>query len=359
MTVQLQAQGWISMFTQMRRPASPLSRNFTMKPGGSYKGVKVTIDIERYGEEVAIAVKAFKGVNMNDFDEFTTKEFTPPAYGEGFPLNVNDQINRIAGQDPYSAAYAEAAGFITGKAAKGFALIDDKISRAIELQAAQIYQTGQLSLTNKDGAVEYSLDFKPKASHFPTVGTAWSEAGATPLADIEAVAKLIRADGKVDPNELHFGETAMSEFLSHSTVKEYLDTRRIEMGQINPRYVDSGVTYYGDIWIGTYKFQMYVHSETYDHPQSGAPTKYVIDNSVIVTSSRTRLDLVAAKVPEPIAPDPRVANLLPGRMVSRTGGFDVTPNIYASPNGKQIIGELESRPLLVPVQIDGFGCLTT
>ena len=54
-----------------------------------------------------------------------------------------------------------------------------------------------------------------------------------------------------------------------------------------------------------------------------------------------------------------MASIMPGRMVSSEEGFDVTPNLYCTPNGKQIMGELESRPLLVPVQIDGFGCLDT
>jgi hypothetical protein len=78
-----------------------------------------------------------------------------------------------------------------------------------------------------------------------------------------------------------------------------------------------------------------------------------------VLSDQTRLDFTTARVPLPLGPDPRVANIMPGRLMDVGANLDMTPNLYCTPNGKQIMAEVESRPLLVPVQIDGFGCLTT
>ena len=360
MTVEIKREGWLQLFTQMRRPTGFLSRFFTVKPGGIYNGDKVAIDVERYGEDVAVAIKKCTGPNLNDIDEFTTKEFTPPAYGEAFPLDVCELLNRMAGVDPYTAAYTEYAGQLVAMMAKGFRLIDDKISRAVELQASQILQTGILTLTNKTGDTVYELDYKPKATHFPTVGTAWSDtANATPLNDIEDLAGVIRTDGKVDSDILIFGKTALRNFLRNDDVQKVLDNRRIDIGSIRPEMRDSGATFYGFVWAGTYRFEMWAYDEEYKDPQTGNPVKYIEDDKVVVMSSRTRLDMTSARVPLPLGPDPRVAGLMPGRMSSREGNFDVTPNVYTTPNGKQIMGELESRPLLIPVQIDGFGCLDT
>ena len=360
MAVEITSTGWLQLYSQMRRPTGFLSRLFTIKPGGVYNGDKIALDVERYGEDVAVAIKKATGPNLNDIDIFTTKEFTPPAYGEAFPLDVNDLLNRIVGVNPYDDAYTEYAGKLMAKMAKGFQLIDDKISRAVELQASQVLQTGKLTLTNKDGDTVYELDFKPKATHFPTVGTSWSDtATSTPLNDIEDLAGVIRTDGKVDADMLIFGKTALRNFLRNADVKEALDNRRIDIGAVRPEMVDSGATFYGFVWAGTYRFEMWAYDEEYKDPQTGNPVKYIDDDKVVVTSSRTRLDMTAARVPLPLGPDPRVANLMPGRLSSRQDNFDVTPNLYATPNGKQIMGELESRPLLIPVQIDGYGCLNT
>src|SRR5690606_37967892 len=145
-------------------------------------------------------------------------------------------------------------------------------------------------------------------------------------------------------------------FMRNADVKANLDNTRINIGEIRPEMRDSDATFMGYVWVGHYRVEMWTYSGTYKHPQTDTPTKYIATDKVVMTSSRTRLDMVGARVPLPLGPDPRVAHLLPGRMSSREDRYDVTTNLYCTPNGKQIMGELESRPLLIPVQIDGFGC---
>lgn len=358
MTVEISKEGWMQLYTQMRRPTGFLSRRFTVKPGNIYSGKKVAIDVERYDEDVAVAITVCTGPNLNDIDEFTTKEFTPPAYGEAFNLDVCELLERMAGVDPFTAAYKSDASQLLAIMAKGFMLIDHKIQRAVELQASQILQTGVLTLTDKTGATVYTIDFQPKATHFPTVGTAWSDAAnSTPIDDIKSLGDVIRSDGKVNPNRLTFGETAFRDFMRSDQVQAELNNRRIETGFIDPEMEDAGAVNQGRIWIGSYVYDMWTYPELYKDPQTGNPVKYIADDKVSVDSTNTRFDMTSARVPLPLGPDPRVAGLLPGRMSSRAAGFDVTPNVYPTPSGKQIMGELESRPLLVPVQIDGFGCL--
>lgn len=360
MTIEAIRTGWLPIFQQMRKANNFLSRQFTMKPGGNYKGGKVAVDIERSGEDVAIAITKCSGPNLNDIDEWTTKEFEPPAYGEAFPVDVCDLITRMAGVDQFTDAYNSYVAQLMAKVSKGFIMVDEKIRRAVELQASQILQTGQLNLTNSAGDTVYSVDFKPKATHFPTVGASWSSGTSVDaIGDLESLASVIRADGKVDPDQLIFGKVALENFLKNDVVKERLDNRRYEVGTVAPEMTNSGATFYGYIWIGTYRFEMWTYPDTYKDPATGNPLPYIADDLVVMKSSRTRLDMTSAEVPVGVGPDPRVANLMPGRMTSRADGFDVFPNIYATPNGKQIMGELESRPLLIPVQIDGFGCLDT
>ncbi len=360
MAIELSRVLWMQMFTQMRSPNAFLSRQFTVKPGGIYRGEKVVMDIQRFGEDVAIAIKKCTGPNLNDFDEFTTKEFVPPSYGEAFPLDVCELFNRMVGVDPFSAVNESFSSQIISKMATGFKLIDDKIQRAVELQASQILQTGILTLTDSNGNTVFTLDFKPKATHFPSASVAWSAAGGTPLDDLQALATIIRSDGKINPDRLVFGVTALRDFLQNPQVTASLDNRRIETGLIAPTgFEDSGATFYGFIWIGSYRFEMWTYPETFKDPQTGLPVEYVDTDKVIMSSSRTRLDKTSAIIPLPLGPDPRIAGLVPGRLSSREIGFDVTPNMYATENGKQIMGELESRTLLIPVQIDGFGCQKT
>lgn len=353
------ATGWMTLFTQMRLPTNFLQSWFTMKPGNVYNGKKIEIDIQRFGEDVAVALKAGTESNINDADIVTTKEFTPPAYGEAFACDVNDLVERTAGVDPYSDAYNGYAAKLISKLMTYFTLSMAMMTRAVEVQASQILQTGKLTLSGYAGDLRYELDFKPKATHFPTVSTAWSLPGADPLGDLQSLIEVIRADGKVNPDQLIFGSVALKNFLANAEVQKALDNRRINIGEVSPRQDNRGATFYGYVWVGAYMLEMWTYPEGYNDPQTKAFTKYVDDANVIVMSKGTRLDYSTARVPLPLGPDPRVANIMPGRLVNTSMELDVTPNLYCTPNGKQIMAELESRPLLIPVQIDGFGCVTT
>jgi hypothetical protein len=353
------ATGWMRLFKQMRQPSNFLQSFFTMKPGNAYNGKKIELDIQRFGEDVAVAMKAGTEANINDVDLVTTKEFTPPAYGEAVSCDVNDLVERTAGVDQYSDAYNGYAAKLIAKLNTAFQVIRAMITRSVELQASQILQTGTLTLTDRVGGTVYVIDFKPKATHFPTVSTSWSAAGADPLGDLQSLIDVIRSDGQVNANQAIFGAVALKNFLANTDVQANLDNRRVTIGEIRPRQDNRGATFYGFVWIGAYMVEIWTYAEGYKHAQTGAFTKYVDDDKVILTSSDTRLDYATARVPLPLGPDPRVANIMPGRLMDTSTELDVTPNLYCTPNGKQIMAELESRPLLVPVQIDGFGCLDT
>lgn len=353
------ATGWMMLFRQMRRPTGALQALFTVKPGNVYSGETIEIDIERFGEDVAVVLKKGTGSNLNDADIVTTKEYTPPEYGESFPADVNDLVKRTAGVDPYTDGYAGYMGKLMAKLMRYFTISMDMITRGVEVQASQILQTGKLVLTGYDGEERYELDFKPKITHFPTVSTAWSDSGSTKLADLEALGDVIRADGKVNPTDLWFGAIALRQFKADTKVQAQLDNRRFDIGAIAPRQMNSGATFQGTVWIGSYEYRMWAYPEGYTNPQTKAFTKYIDDDKVIMTSENTRFDRVSALVPLPLGPDPRVANLVPGRMVDRTMDLDVTPNLWCTPDGTQLRTDLKSRTLLIPVQIDGFGCLDT
>ncbi|AAQ96475.1 hypothetical protein [Vibrio phage VP16T] len=357
------ATGWVQAFLERRSPTMFLSSMFTTKPGGIYYGKTVEIDVKRFAENVAVVVTKLSGPNFNDASLISTKEFEPPEYGEAFATDVDDLLQRLLGVNPYDDANIAYSSKLVGRLMDYFMEANDMIMRGIELQASQILQTGRLSLIDRAGEVAYEIDYSPKATHFPTTATAWSDDGADPLADLESLFGVIRADGKVNPDMIIMGESSLRWARDNTKFRNAFDNRRMQIGELNPRMMESGATFQGVVWVGSYEAQIWTYPEGYSHPQTNAFTKYVLDDKVIVLSSNTRLDRVSAVVPLPLGPDQRVSQLLPdlvpGRLTSQGDDLDVTPNLYPTPNGRTIIAELLARILLVPVQIDGFGCLDT
>lgn len=319
----------------------------------------VEIDIERDDDDVAVVVSDMTtGGRRNEYSLYTNKRFTPPVYKEEAALNGFDAIKRQAGENPFAdvnyQAHMNAAAF------KVFRRLERKIRRAVELQWAQVLQTGKLTLTDDGGTTLYELDFGLKSTHEVTVGATWSGGAGTPLSDIADLAEVVRQDGKRSPDQLIFGKTAWDDFIQNTRVKDSLDNRRMEFGVIRPQAApDAGAAYNGRLTIGTYTFDLWVYDIQYKDPVTGNHLPYVTDDKVIMKSAQSRLDMSWGNVPMAVSPEQRVAPFLPGRMSDRGAMLDLVTNAYAAKDNTGVVIGAYARPLTIPTAIDTIACLDT
>lgn len=348
----------LPMYLQEATATMFLSGRFRSPAENFHTSETVELDIVRSGEDVAIVVTDLStGNRANADDLYTNKQFKPPIYQEEAPINSYDLIKREPGQNPYVQPDYQANAI--ARAFRVFRRLEARIRRAIELQASQVLQTGQLTLRNQDGAALYTLDFGVKNSHFPNAGTAWGSAGATPLADLEALARAVRTDGLVRPDRLTFGAAAWDAFISLPEVQARLDNTRMHVGEIAPETRGEGGTFQGHIWLGNYRFEMWTYDGFYADPQTGDATPYVGDGNVILDSTQTRYDLTFGAIPLIVPPEGRALPFLPPRLSNREGGMDLTTNSWITPNGQTLMVMAGTRPMTIPTAIDAFGCLDT
>ena len=344
----------IAAYKEVRKPDLFLANLFEVRAGNISDTEIVALDIEREDEEISPVVNVLEGPTVNSSDLFTTKEFTPPTISEMMAFDVHSLLKRMAGVDEYSAAGVSFQAQLVQKLLDGMAKLEKKISRNREWQASQALQTGIITLKNSSGADNYVVDYKPKGTHFFAAGTAWSGAG-DPIADINTLADLIRADSGYDADMCIMGDTTFNAFAQNATVQAHFDNRRMSFGEIRPEMRDRGGKFQGTVHIGNYQFEIWTYNGR-GIPPGGTKIKFVSAENCIVMSSSARLDTVFAGIPVPVDRDPRFAGILPDR-ISVPMGVDLSPNIWASPNGKQVNLEVESRPLLIPTAIDSFGTI--
>lgn len=322
-----------------------------------YNSEEVEIDIVRSGEPVAVVVQNIAaGYRPNVEDLYTNKKLKPPVYQESAPLNVYDLMSRMPGNTPFEDPNFQANAIL--RAFRVFRGMERKIRRAIELQAAQILQTGMLDLKDENGTTLYTLNYQPKATHFPTATIEWDANNNDPLADLASLANVIRTDGLITPDTLIFGETALDLFLKNATVKERLDNTRINIGGITPETRGQGATYHGFIWIGQYRYNIWTYDGRYEDPETGESMRYMDTNKVIMMSSQSRLDATFGAIPQILPPDSRLLQYLPPRMSDGGRGMDLHTNIWTNKQGTVLEAGVGARPLLIPTAIDQFGCIT-
>lgn len=348
----------ISMYMEEASAPGFLSGFFTSPAGNFHTSELVEIDVLRDDEDVAVVVQDLTvGARANESTKYTNKGFTPPIYDEEGTITAFDQIKRQPGVDPFTDPnYAANA---TGQAFRIFRKLENKIRRAIELQASQVLQTGILNLKDSTGAILYTLDFKPKATHLVTTGTVWAPDGTTgnPLADLESLAQVVRRDGKKKPNKLIFGLSAYQRFLANADVTKRLDSHTLNLGNLAPEVRGEGATFQGRVWIGHYLFEMWMYDGFYTDVQSGNHTSFLDDDKVIMMSEGARLDLTFGAIPLLQQPSAPAMSFLPSRLSSSERGLDLTTNAWFTPDGKHLKVSAGTRPLTIPTAIDTFASL--
>ncbi len=356
MATELVRKNMIEAYRQFRLADMFLSSFFVVRNGNISNTEKVSLDIVRGDEQISPIVNTCEGPTFNVAKQFTTKEFTPPSIEEAMPFNCKELLNRLPGTDEYSAADVGFQAQLFTLILEGMNTLEEKIRRNREYQASQILQTGELTLQDENGNDAYTIDYFPKATHFVNAATTWDNASADPFLDIENLADVIRDDSLGDADMVIMGQLAWNAFINNPIVQAQADNRRMFLGNIDP---DSsprgrGGKFMGTWNIGSYNFQIWTFNGRGIVPGSVTKTRFVTPENVIVMTSDARLDTVFAAVPMPVDVDPRFSSVLPGR-VAVPRGVDMAPNIYATPNGREVIIEVVSRPLLIPTAIDSFG----
>lgn len=352
----------IKSYFQEAAPVAFFSGFFTARPENFHNSEEIEIDVERSGEDVAIAIADVSaGYRANTYDLYTNKSFKPPVYKESVAINGFDLLKRMPGDNPFKDPSFRSNLML--RIFSSLRRVEHKIRRGIELQSSQILQTGKVVLSDKDGESVYELDFKPKTSHFPTAGTSWASAtGAQMLADIEALGDEVRANGLQEPDQLIMGSAAFATLIGNADVRELFDIRRIELGTIGMAARGMGGKYRGTLQIGNYSYDIWTYGGKYLDPQTGLSTDYLDPGKVILRASSGRLDASFGAIPhigDALGQSTRLLPELPGRLSSGAANIDLHTNVWMTPDGEQLYAGLGARPLMIPTAIDTFGCLDT
>lgn len=336
-----------------------LTSFFQTPPENFHSAEVVEIDVRRSGFRVApVLTNLSAGLNRTESQQYVNKDWAPPIYGEEFSLNSYKLLSRPIGQNPF-----QDVDFMTSMNKGFFAemrIREEMIRRSIELQAAQIFRTGQLSLSDAQGNVGFTLNYSPKASHFFTPGVAWNAgSGWDRLGNVRTLCDLINVDGQVSPDTMIMGPKAKEAFVTDATVVPQFTAAGTGIGRLQSPVERNGGVYHGKVSVGNYSLDLWTAPKQYQAYSTGTATQYIGDWEVIILSSSARYDLTFGNIPSWADVDPRLAGLAVGRLSSSAGKVDLITNAWLSGNGRILYGSCEARPLCIPTAIDTFGCITT
>lgn len=333
-----------------------LSGFFTADPRNYYTSETIEFDIEREGEEIAPVLTDIKnGATKFALDQYTNKEFKAPVMKEQFSINAFDMMKRQFDQNTFASSEFRANAMT--QFMKHMRYGGKRQRRTMELMASQILQTATVTLKDELGADVYTIDFKPKATHFPTFAQPWTDpALARPFDDIKSLCDVINTDGQSTPSQVWLGDGAYNAMINSEQFQTLADNRRINIVNIAPASVPNGAIYMGTLVATGYRLDLFTYRGEFKDIGASTNSRYLDDNAVLIIAEGYRFDATFGSIPQIVPPESRAMSFLTGRMPMSSVGMDFTTNAYVSLDGESITGSLASRCLMIPTAIDRFGC---
>jgi hypothetical protein len=96
-----------------------------------------------------------------------------------------------------------------------------------------------------------------------TPAALWSEANSTIYDDLDAMVKILTTAG-CQAADLNMASDVYSRFINNKGVKELLDNRSMNIGNINPVVTPEGVAHVGNIIVRGKKLDIFVYDEVYE-----------------------------------------------------------------------------------------------
>lgn len=317
-----------------------------------------------------------KNLNVENYSSFSRKY--PLAEEEG-DITADQILQRVAGENPYQAMDRQSRMRILGLKIHLESI--RRIVRMNEILAAQSViegiQDAIIGTTNTD--LQY--DFKRNAALTVTPSNTWNSGSQDILGDIDGMCTLLREHGKMLPNFMGLGTSAMDAFIADTTVAALADNRRFELLEVttnNPvppefaRFTEAG-------WIARGRLRtpaghvlwMFTMLDVYDNT-AGTSTPFMPVDKVIITNVKARADryfgppenlpMIGQRVQlyqEFFGFNPESAPMPPN--IKSPGGIIMPAmfhsDAYVAPDWKKITVRTQHAPIFATTQTDSFGTL--
>jgi hypothetical protein len=339
-----------------------LTSLFKIQPDSFTDADKINLDMIQGSEEVAPYVRDLStGAVVLSQDEFGNMEVPFPVISMKEPVPIAKLMKRAPGENSYLTDKVNWYGKLASLLKNAIVKQTNMIKRSMELQAAQILQKGTVTLTDENGnSLGNALDFHVPVTHFPAVTTSWGSPGSDPLADISALADVIRVDGLTEIRNLVFDNKSWDAFVKNDWIQKNLSKDGMNTAAIDPRVKDKGAAYLGYINYNAKRYDFWGYDARYNpFGQKNVSNKYLEDNHVLFLPEFAAVDLrrYFGGIPS-INPDP-VFEPLFGEPIQIGGEYDIKVRIDWDQERETYTGKTKSRPLFVPAGVLQFGCLTT
>ncbi len=331
----------LGMVEESDKKATTFLRDRYFSNTVTFDTAKIDIDIVAdHDRKVAPFVNPKVGGVVVEKDGYKTNSYEAPEVSPMMVTTAEDLLKRSPGESVYNAkSPSERAAEELGR---NLSQLDDIITRREEVMCSEALFSGQITI--QGAGYDDVLNYWPSAAASQpktTLSTKWTASGADPMADLRSIRRTVIQKSGMTPTEIVCGTAAIEALLAKINGQQ-MDTRRVDMGMIDPSHLPQGVTYWGylkDSGLDVYSYDSwYVDGD--GNEAAMVPTGSVLMGSPMVKTT------MAYGICSVLDEDNKTVAFYEGARVPASWIQ------RANPAGR--IVQIKSRPLPIINQIYGF-----
>lgn len=267
---------------QMHTPSTFLLNTF-FAASETFPTKTVDVDIVKGGRKLAPFVSPRVKGKAVERDGFISSNITPAYIKPKMETNAEQLLKRSPGQNPYATQTpGERAAIQLGK---DLSSLHDQITRREEWMAASALSTGKVIV--KGDGVDMEVNFQMPTEHNITSLTdKWGTATADPIGNLRTWARQVMKKSGRRPTHAVLSGAAQDAFMRSEQVHKLLNTRRIDMGMINPQNMPEGVVYLG--YLNDPGIDLYAYMEWALNPETDELEPMIAEGQILMGSNQAQ-----------------------------------------------------------------------
>lgn len=269
-------------------PVSMFFRNryFTTLPRDIYPTSEVLVEYKKGSRKMAPFVVPEIGGIMVERDGYRAERYEP-AYIAPERLLTIDTLNKKGFGEAFDQERSpqDRQREILGE---DIADLGERIDRREEWMCSELFTKGEICMLHKKDREKVLYEKRVLRfyedvfdnEYIPAVK--WHEKGADIYGDLDAMVGMVTEKGN-PVTDLLLGAQAVLSFLKDSVIQDLFNNRRMEMGQIDPKMLPSGVGYLGRIVVRGRPLDIFVYDERYED-DNGEEGAFLPADRVILTA---------------------------------------------------------------------------
>lgn len=306
---------------------------------------EVDWDFKKGSRKLAPFVSRMVGGKIVPNTGYETTSYTPPLIAPDKITTVDDILDRMAGENPYSGRTPAQRAVL--KMAEDFSELREMITRREEWMCAQAMLTGKIPVIGEGVSDVIDFGFTNKVDLSSDANKKWKGGKAqTKYEDLKEWHKKVQQTGFTNCDICLMADDVATEFLKDPEIQKLLDVKNYNLAVIKPTQKENNVTYLGtlhELGLDIYQYNEW-YLDDWTDPANPKEEPMVPSGTVMLASTSAQYSMHYGAI--------TILDQKTNKFVTVEGKY--VPDTFTKKRPDRRFLSMQSAPVPVPHEVDSW-----